>query len=82
MLCRIFYRLGLFDNEEDFLSVIAIGRNFALVTGHPIRYIDIIFVSFGQVGAKPEFGQKKKEFVYQMNQNVNFAGLINFVSTI
>jgi DNA-3-methyladenine glycosylase I len=56
VLCRIFYRLGLVDTEEDYLGVIATGRKFASATGLPIRYIDIIFVAYGQVDAKPEFG--------------------------
>lgn len=59
VLCRIFYRLGLVDSEEDFLGVIAAGRKFASATGLPIRYIDIIFVAYGQVDAKPEFGLKE-----------------------
>lgn len=59
VLCRIFYRLGLVDSEEDLLGVIATGRKFAVATGLPIRYIDIIFVAYGQVDAKPEFGLKE-----------------------
>jgi DNA-3-methyladenine glycosylase I len=59
VLCRIFYRLGLVDSEEDLFEVIAVGRKFASATGLPIRYIDIIFVAYGQVDAKPEFGLKE-----------------------
>lgn len=59
VLCRIFYRLGLVDSEEDLFSVITEGRKFASATGLPIRYIDIIFVAYGQVDAKPEFGLKE-----------------------
>lgn len=59
VLCRIIYRLGLVDSEEDLLGVIAAGRKFSSATGLPIRYIDIIFVAYGQVDAKPEFGLKE-----------------------
>jgi DNA-3-methyladenine glycosylase I len=46
---RIFTRLGLVDSaatEEDF---VAVGQQFVKATGHPIRYIDIAFVAYGQV---------------------------------
>jgi len=56
VLCRIFNRLGLVDNEEDFSGVIRAGRQISLATKLPIRYIDIVFVSYGQVGEKREFG--------------------------
>ncbi|MDZ4203233.1 MAG: DNA-3-methyladenine glycosylase I [Bacteroidales bacterium] len=59
VLCRIFHRLGLVDSEEDLFGVIAAGRKFASATDLPIRYIDIIFVAYGQVDAKPEFGLKE-----------------------
>lgn len=59
VLCRIFYRLGLVNSEEDLFGVITAGRKFASATGLPIRYIDIIFVAYGQVDSKPEFGLKK-----------------------
>lgn len=59
VLCRIFYRLGLVKNELEFESVIQVGRNFSEATGHPIRYIDIIFVAYGQVDEKKDFGLKE-----------------------
>lgn len=46
---RIFTRLGLVDDratEEDFVRE---GLKFAEATGFPIRYIDIVFVGYGQV---------------------------------
>ena len=46
---RIFTRLGLVNStasEEDF---VAKGRKFGQATGHPIRYIDIVFAAYGQV---------------------------------
>lgn len=51
---RIFYRLGLIESEgegeEQLLKVILQGQKFAQETGHPIRYIDIVFVAYGREG--------------------------------
>ncbi len=54
VLCRIFYRLGLVKSKVDYDGVITIGQQFKNVTGLPIRYIDLIFVFYGQVGYKYE----------------------------
>ena len=55
VICRIFQRLGLIESAEQLLKTIIQGRKFAQATGHPIRYIDIVFVAYGQVKS-PEFG--------------------------
>lgn len=55
VICRIFERLDLIKNRNKYLEAIIQGRKFAEATGHPIRYIDIVFVAFGQVQSK-EFG--------------------------
>lgn len=55
VICRIFERLGLIISKEQYLEAIIQGRKFAEATGYPIRYIDIVFVAFGQVQSK-EFG--------------------------
>jgi DNA-3-methyladenine glycosylase I len=59
VLRRIFHRLGLLDSEVDsedqIVETIEQGRAFAEATGLPIRYIDIVFVAYGQVQAL-EFG--------------------------
>lgn len=55
VISRLFHRLGLLDNEDQFLKSIMEGRKFAAATGLPIRYIDIVLVVFGQV-ASPELG--------------------------
>ncbi len=77
VLCRIFYRLGLVDSEEDLLGVIAAGRKFASATGLPIRYIDIIFVAYGQVDAKPEFGLKEG-ICLSSNPKCELCGIYKF----
>ena len=56
VLCRIFNRLGLVDSEDNYSGVIKAGRQFSIANNVPIRYIDIIFVAYGQVGEKKEFG--------------------------
>jgi DNA-3-methyladenine glycosylase I len=52
VLRRIFCRLGLTEDEteteERLNQVISEGNNFAQVTGHPIRYVDSVFVTYGQ----------------------------------
>lgn len=55
VICRIFQRLGLIESDEQFLKTVIQGRKFAQATGHPIRYIDIVFVAYGQVESQ-EFG--------------------------
>ena len=45
---RIFHRLGLTDHEEQYLKTVTQGRKFAQATHLSIRYIDIVFVSYGQ----------------------------------
>jgi DNA-3-methyladenine glycosylase I len=54
VVSRIFYRLGLIPreqikNDSDAEAVVRQGEQFAAATGHPIRYIDIVFVCYGQV---------------------------------
>jgi DNA-3-methyladenine glycosylase I len=49
VMCRIFERLGLLENQQQLLKTVLQGRRFAAETGLPIRYIDIVFVAYGQV---------------------------------
>lgn len=48
VICRLFYRLGLIEDESDTLAAVRVGRELALATGEPIRYIDIVCVAYGQ----------------------------------
>ncbi len=52
VMCRIFERLGLLENQGQLLKAVIQGRKFAAATGLPIRYIDIVFVAYGQVESK------------------------------
>lgn len=58
VICRLFHRLGLLDSDEQIFKAILEGRRFSEATGLPIRYIDIVFVVFGQV-ASPQVGISK-----------------------
>ncbi|MCP4542067.1 MAG: DNA-3-methyladenine glycosylase I [Chloroflexi bacterium] len=58
VITRIFHRLGLVESEKQLLKAVIQGRKFARATGHPIRYIDIVFVAYGQVQST-EFGLKR-----------------------
>jgi DNA-3-methyladenine glycosylase I len=54
---RIFKRIGLVpeslhDSDALYVALIQEGRKFARATGYSIRYIDIVFVCYGQVQAK------------------------------
>jgi len=53
---RIFYRLGLINNMEDMNESINVGRAISEELNIPIRYIDIIFVKFGQEGRSDLIG--------------------------
>lgn len=53
---RIFYRLGLIEKYTDFYQTVQKGREISLKTGIPIRYIDIIFVKYGQKGSSNVLG--------------------------
>jgi DNA-3-methyladenine glycosylase I len=48
VMCRIFERLGLLEDQGQLLKAVIQGRKFAAATGLPIRYIDIVFVAYGQ----------------------------------
>lgn len=49
VISRIFNRLGLIEDENDLLGTVKVGRAFSAATKLPIRYIDIIFVTYGQL---------------------------------
>ncbi|HOM01839.1 MAG TPA: hypothetical protein PLH43_03295 [Acetivibrio sp.] len=53
---RIFYRIGLIEDESDLDASIAVGREMSKQLNIPIRYIDIIFVKYGQVGQSDLLG--------------------------
>lgn len=57
-IMRIFERLGLVQNDQEDSLANDHGTEFAKATKYPIRYIDKVFVAFGQV-ATNEFGIKR-----------------------
>ncbi|MDR2941361.1 MAG: DNA-3-methyladenine glycosylase I [Treponema sp.] len=48
VITRIFYRLGLISCTKNLLEAIEVGRKIAEIIEKPIRFIDIIFVLYGQ----------------------------------
>lgn len=50
VICRIFSRLGFIDDANNIAQAVKVGKDIAIATGYPIRYIDIIFVTYGQMG--------------------------------
>jgi DNA-3-methyladenine glycosylase I len=58
VICRIFQRLGFIQDEDDLTGAVEVGREIAEATKLPIRYVDIIFVKYGQKGSEKGFGLK------------------------
>lgn len=53
---RIFYRLGLIQEEEDMAGTLEAGRSMSAELALPIRYLDIVFAKYGQVGESDLLG--------------------------
>lgn len=54
---RIFKRIGVVredlpEGDRLYAALLQAGQQFAAATGHPIRYIDMVFVCYGQVQAE------------------------------
>jgi DNA-3-methyladenine glycosylase I len=58
VICRIFQRLGFIQDKDDLTEAIEVGRKIAEATNQPMRYVDIIFVKYGQKGSEEGFGLK------------------------
>jgi DNA-3-methyladenine glycosylase I len=58
VICRIFQRLGFIQDKNDLIKTLEVGREIAKATNRPIRYVDIIFVKYGQKGSEEGFGLK------------------------
>ena len=56
VICRILYRLGLINDKNDIEKAVKVGREIGIKVKLPIRYIDIVFVKYGQRGAEEPFG--------------------------
>ncbi|MFA5869604.1 MAG: DNA-3-methyladenine glycosylase I [Candidatus Bathyarchaeia archaeon] len=76
VICRIFYRLGFIESEEDTLGAIIIGRLISAATGEPIRFIDVILVLYGQVGRKK--GLEIDEGVCLSNPRCHLCGVADY----
>lgn len=58
VLTRIFSRLGLINNQHQLLATVIQGKKFAEAANVPIRYVDIIFVAYGQISSE-QYGVMK-----------------------
>jgi DNA-3-methyladenine glycosylase I len=56
---RILKRLSLIDDKQDTEQTVRMGREIEDQVGLPIRYIDIVFVKYGQQGGEENFGLQK-----------------------
>ena len=74
VLLRVFKRLGLIENEKQLLKTVVQGRKFSKASGKPIRYIDIIFVKYGQKGKSEIFGLEDGVCL-EKNPNCKVCGL-------
>lgn len=74
VITRIFKRIGLIESEKQLLKTIIQGRKFSHETGYPIRYIDIVFVTYGQLGKK-EWLRLENGICLETNPYCNFCGI-------
>lgn len=78
VILRIFHRLGLIrDKDQIFDAAVVEGRKFSQETGHPIRYIDVVFVKYGQAGEDRYFGLSDG-ICLEKNPKCNICGIIKF----
>lgn len=59
VITRVFQRLGLIESREQLLKAVIHGNKFSKLLNLNIRYIDIVFVSFGQIGEDEKLKVKK-----------------------
>ena len=82
VITRIFKRIGLIESEEQLLKTVIRGRKFSQATGHPIRYIDIIFVTYGQIGKDKYFGLDDGGICLSKNPKCNICGIKEFCNYV
>ena len=73
---RIFTRLGFIESSQQLLKTVIQGRKFARAAGHPIRYIDIVFVAYGQV--KSEVFGIERGICLKNNPSCHICGVTEF----
>jgi len=79
VMTRIFKRLGLIESEKQYLKTVIQGRKFSHATGHPIRYIDIIFVKYGQKG-EGKYSSLKDGICLEKNPKCMICGVKDYCS--
>jgi TPR repeat protein/3-methyladenine DNA glycosylase Tag len=82
VVTRIFYRLGLIEDEAideaRLLRAVEIGQRFVEATGHPIRYIDIVFVFYGQVSGEGSSFSIQQGICLKTNPRCHICGVTGF----
>lgn len=76
VICRMFQRLGFIESNKQLLKTVIQGRKFVQETGYPIRYIDIVFVAYGQMKSV-EFGIEKG-ICLETNPSCKICGVKNY----
>ena len=77
VVLRILNRLGLLDNKGDIEEAVRVGRRLAGEIGLPIRYIDIVFVKYGQRGEEEGFGLKNG-ICMETNPRCSICGITEY----
>ncbi|MFC1483224.1 DNA-3-methyladenine glycosylase I [Candidatus Margulisiibacteriota bacterium] len=77
VIARIFKRLGLIENPKQKLKTVIQGLKFSEATQLPIRYIDIIFVKYGQSGKEKNFGLEDG-ICLEVNPKCSICGIKKF----
>ena len=49
VITRIFFRLGLINNEKEYWETVKVGIKISKIINKPIRVTDILFVQYGQM---------------------------------
>lgn len=82
VITRIFKRLDLIESEEQLLRTVIHGRKFSQETNLLIRYIDIIFVIYGQIGKDEYFGLKDGGICLGKNPKCGICGIRDFCNYV
>jgi DNA-3-methyladenine glycosylase I len=75
VICRILFRLGLTNDEDNIEQAIMAGKEFARQLKEPIRYIDIVMAKYGQIGDEKGFGLPNGGICLKKNPRCHLCGV-------
>lgn len=79
VILRILKRLSLIDDtentEKNIRQAIKVGREISSQVGLPIRYIDLLFVKYGQQGNEKPFGLENGGICLEKNPRCSICGI-------